>query len=98
MMVNGFCNIINLAAFNRSALSELQEQGNLTIESKDKNPLEGYSVTMVYVEFIDFEDKSKIADCTSTKLARDLNDIEFNAYRSYEYSFFGMEIGKPVKF
>lgn len=98
LMINMVCNLFAVAFFNRSALTELQESGNITIESEEDNPLnalEGYTVTKTSLDFIDYEDNSKIADCTATGGLWE--DIKFNAYRKYESSFFGIEIGKIPK-
>lgn len=90
--INMACGLFAVAFFNQSALAELQEGGNLTIEAEEENPLDGYKVTKSYLEFIDFEEKTKIADCTATGPSWD--NIRFNAYRKYESSFFGMQIGE----
>jgi len=94
-MINMACGLFAVAFFNQSALAELQDSGNMTIESEEDNTLnalEGYTVTKSSLEFIDYEDKTKIADCTATGGSWDY--IKFNAYRKYESSFFGMQIGE----
>ena len=93
--VNLACGVFAIAFFNESALKELQEGGNLTIETKEENPLEGYKIKKSYIEFLDFEEKVKIADCTAT--GPSWESIKFNSYREYNLTFFGAQIGKKLE-
>ena len=79
------CGFITLAFFNATALEEAFREGNLTLESStedEENPLEGYTVEKVHIEFFDFEDKTKIAECTATGLTEKDTQIKF--FREYE--------------
>lgn len=86
--VNFFCRLYTLAMFNSTQLNSLYESGNIT---SSKSQVEGYTATNAHVDFIDKEEGTKIAECTST--GPDLDDIEFKSYREYDSSFFGAEIG-----
>ena len=91
-LINVACGLFSVAFFNESILAELQKEGNLTIDTKEERPLEGYTVIKSYLEFTDFEEKKKIADCTTTGPAWE--NIKFNVYREYNSTFFGVKIGE----
>jgi len=95
LLINAFCELSADLFFNWEKLEKEISQGNLTIESdepKEENPLKGYKVDYVHAEFIDFEDKNKIAECTA--LGPKWNDIEFKVYRKYDSTFTGTQIGE----
>jgi|Deesub1362A_J573_1020465.scaffolds.fasta_scaffold01962_15 hypothetical protein len=94
-IVNYACGFLALAFFNESALNELQESGNVSIDREtEKDPFEGYTFTKVSIIFKDKETDEKIAECVAT--GPNWEDISFKVYRDYsgKPSFFGMEIGK----
>lgn len=93
-IVNMMCKFFGLAFFNQTVLEELTEGGNMTAES-GKNFLEGYKVDKAAINFIDKEDKKPIADCTAAGIGWE--NIKFNAYKTYENSLYGMQIGKIME-
>jgi len=91
-MINMVCGLFTSIFFNQTALEELRERGNMSIDSAEENPLKGYTITKSTVEFNDYETKEKIADCVASRAGWD--NIKFNAYRTYNASFFGAQIGE----
>jgi len=94
-IVNYACGFLALAFFNESALNELQESGNVSIDKEtEKDPFGGYTFTKVSIIFKDKETDEKIAECIAT--GPNWGDISFKVYRDYsgKPSFFDMEIGK----
>lgn len=90
--VNTFCGLTT-TLFDETQVLQEKNEDVPSIDQEDilLNQLKGYKLTKIYVEFIDFEDGTKIADCTIT--GKYWDDIIFNAYRPYPYAFFGMQIG-----
>ncbi len=89
--VNFMCRFFVLAMFNETALNELYQEGN--ISSSESEPFwKGYTAVSSHIDFIDAETNEKIGECEAT--GENWEDLKFKAYRNYDESLFGWQIGQ----
>lgn len=84
-LINLGCSLYASIFLNETAIKENELFGEV---------LEGYKVTGMKVDFLDYEDNSRIAGCTAT--GPEWEDISFKAYREYGASMFGSKIGERL--
>jgi len=76
IMVDAWCSFMNFVTFALEEPDELNEEA----DNEMMDELRYYEVTKLTITFIDEEDKTQIAKCTSTEK----DSIEYVAYRKYE--------------
>jgi len=89
--VNALCGAVARYSFGATSYDDFSIYPELSVNMPQDALLEDYKLTEVHIDFEDFEDREKIAECDVN--GPEWEDITFKAYRTYQNTLFGMQIG-----